>query len=171
MRTNRVSSPSSRSSGSMFAASDSAEAGSGCVSRKIPSVPTATAARPMVSISSGSPPATPDARLGCWSECVMSVTTGCPKACMRGMPRKSTTRSVYPKVVPRSVSITFGLPASTTFCAAKRIASGARNCPFLMFTIRPVCAAAISRSVCRQRKAGICNTSTNSAAKAASCVS
>ena len=37
---------------------------------------------------------------------------------------------------------------------------GARNCPFLIFTTRPVFAAAISRSVWRHRKAGICSTST-----------
>ena len=36
---------------------------------------------------------------------------------------------------------------------------GARNWPFFTFTTRPVSAAATSRSVWRQRKAGICSTS------------
>ena len=36
---------------------------------------------------------------------------------------------------------------------------GATNCPFLMFTMRPVRPAATSRSVCRQRNAGICRMS------------
>ena len=48
------------------------------------------------------------------------------------------------------------------------MAWGERNCPFLMFTVRPVCAAATSRSVCRQRKAGIWRMSTYSAAICAS---
>ncbi len=48
------------------------------------------------------------------------------------------------------------------------ISSGARNCPFFTFTARPIRAAAVpaatSRSVCRHRNAGICSTSTTSAA-------
>ncbi len=46
------------------------------------------------------------------------------------------------------------------------MSQGARNCPFLTLTARPVRAAAISRSVWRQRKAGICSTSTACAASA-----
>ena len=34
------------------------------------------------------------------------------------------------------------------------------NCPFLTLTVLPVCAAATSRSVCLQRNAGTCTTST-----------
>ena len=71
-------------------------------------------------------------------------------------------------MVPRSVSITCGLPASRTFSTAKRIASGDKNCPFLMLTILPVCAAATSSVVCRHRKAGIWMMSATSAAIAAS---
>jgi hypothetical protein len=41
---------------------------------------------------------------------------------------------------------------------------GARNWPFLMLIALPVAAAASSRSVWRLRKAGICSTSTASAA-------
>src|SRR5690606_12617604 len=44
---------------------------------------------------------------------------------------------------------------------------GARNWPFLMLTTRPVRAAATSRSVCRERNAGICRTSTASATRSA----
>ena len=48
---------------------------------------------------------------------------------------------------------------------------GARNCPFLTLTTRPVAAAATSRSVCRHRNAGICKTSTTSATRAHCCAS
>ena len=54
------------------------------------------------------------------------------------------------------------------------MSQGARNWPFFTLTTRPVFAAAISRSVWRQRKAGICRMSTASAAAAhcaASCTS
>ena len=50
---------SSKSSFSIFAPSDFAQEGSGCVSMKIPSVPTAIPALAMVSMSSGLPPVTP----------------------------------------------------------------------------------------------------------------
>ncbi|MNN88629.1 hypothetical protein D3C81_2063360 [compost metagenome] len=43
------------------------------------------------------------------------------------------------------------------------MSQGARNCPFLMLIALPVAAAASSRSVWRDRKAGICSTSTASA--------
>ena len=43
---------------------------------------------------------------------------------------------------------------------------GARNWPFFTLTARPVSPAATRRSVCRQRNAGICSTSTASAAGA-----
>ena len=44
---------------------------------------------------------------------------------------------------------------------------GARNCPFLTLTTRPVFAAATNRSVCRQRNAGICKISTAAATRGA----
>ena len=59
----RVSFPnksSSKSSFSIFAPYDFAQEGSGCVSMKIPSVPTAIPALAMVSINSGLPPVTPE---------------------------------------------------------------------------------------------------------------
>jgi hypothetical protein len=40
---------------------------------------------------------------------------------------------------------------------------GARNWPFLMFTGLPQAATAWMKSVCRQRKAGVCSTSTTAA--------
>ena len=40
------------------------------------------------------------------------------------------------------------------------ISQGAKNCPFLTLIIFPVFAAAINRSVCLHKKAGICKTST-----------
>ena len=46
------------------------------------------------------------------------------------------------------------------------MSQGARNWPFLTLTGLPVAAAASSRSVWRQRKAGICSTSTTSATAA-----
>ena len=45
---------------------------------------------------------------------------------------------------------------STTFF----MSWGARNWPFLMFTGRPARATATMKSVCRQRNAGVCSTST-----------
>ena len=40
------------------------------------------------------------------------------------------------------------------------ISQGAKNCPFFTFIILPVFAAAINRSVCLHKNAGICKTST-----------
>ena len=61
---------------------------------------------------------------------------------------------------------TFGLPAAVTLATTFFMSQGARNWPFLMLIARPVLAAATSRSVCRDRKAGICSTSTASATRA-----
>mmetsp|Transcript_6007 Transcript_6007/g.8118 ORF Transcript_6007/g.8118 Transcript_6007/m.8118 type:complete len:200 (-) Transcript_6007:2-601(-) len=68
-------------------------------------------------------------------------------------------RSLYPNIVPRSHTITLGLPEARTFSAELRITEAAQNCPFLMLIIFPVCAAATSKSVCRHKKAGIWITS------------
>ena len=54
-------------------------------------------------------------------------------------------------------------PAASSLATTFFMSQGARNCPFLTLTARPVSAAATRRSVCRQRKAGICNASTASA--------
>ena len=58
-------------------------------------------------------------------------------------------------------------PVSATFSTALAISHGERNCPFFRFTTRPVFPAATSRSVCRERNAGICSTSATSATGAA----
>src|SRR5436190_13813733 len=79
----------------------------------------------------------------------------------------STTRLLYPKLTPRSVTRIDRLPASASFATACRMSWGAMNCPFLMFTTLPVRAAATSRSVCRDRNAGICSTSATAATIAA----
>jgi len=50
-----------------------------------------------------------------------------------------------------------------------RMSAGARNCPFLMLTGFPEAATASMKSVCRQRKAGVCSTSTTAATAAMSC--
>ena len=55
------------------------------------------------------------------------------------------------------------MPALASLAATLAMSQGARNWPFLTLTARPVLAAAIRRSVCRHRKAGICRTSTASA--------
>jgi hypothetical protein len=55
------------------------------------------------------------------------------------------------------------VPAASSLPTTWAMSQGARNCPFFTLTARPVSAAATSRSVCRQRKAGICSTSTASA--------
>ena len=70
----------------------------------------------------------------------------------------------------KKVHDTFGVPTVTDIHAAEEaaMASGERNCPFFILTVLPVLAAATSRSVCLQRKAGICRISTYSAAMAAS---
>ena len=49
------------------------------------------------------------------------------------------------------------------------MSAGARNCPFFTLTARPVAAAASSRSVCRQRKAGICSMSQTCGRRRAAC--
>jgi hypothetical protein len=46
---------------------------------------------------------------------------------------------------------------------------GAMNWPFLMFTGLPEAAQAWMKSVWRQRKAGVCSTSTTAATAATSC--
>ena len=73
-----------------------------------------------------------------------------------------------------SVTRTLRLPAPVTLATTFAMSHGARNWPFLTLIAAPVAAAAASRSVCRQRKAGIWSTSTTSATRAhcpASCTS
>src|SRR5262245_25798982 len=58
-------------------------------------------------------------------------------------------------------------PAPVTFAIAFATSHGARNCPFLTFTGRPVCAAATSMSVWRDSIAGTWSRSTTGASFAA----
>ena len=97
-----------------------------------------------------------------------SASRGAPVA-RRSRPnaRTSTTRSPYPKKVPRSVTATSVEPPSRTFSTAPVMASGVIHCPFLMLTGLPVLPQATSRSVCRERNAGTCKASTAWAAAAA----
>src|SRR6266850_4138834 len=93
---------------------------------------------------------------------------------MIGKERISTTRFWYPNEAPRSVRMIFVFPVLSTFSAMFPMSHGERNCAFFTLIIRPVLPAAISRSVCRARNAGICSTSHTSAAGAAwgaSCMS
>ncbi len=113
-----------------------------------------------------SPAVTPSPPPGSCRLCVTSKTTG-QNARMIGNARMSTTRLLYPNVKPRSVTKTFELPAAVTFEIAWRTSAGARNCPFFRLTVFPVRAAASTRSVCRERNAGICRTSATSATGAA----
>src|SRR2546425_5480838 len=69
---------------------------------------------------------------------------------MIGSERKSVTRLLYPNEAPRSVRKMRRLPAASIFCTTLAMSHGARNCPFLTFTTRPVRAAATIRSVCRR---------------------
>lgn len=48
---------------------------------------------------------------GCCRACVMSHVTGHPASRMSTILRGSTTRSLYPNMVPRSQARTLGLPA------------------------------------------------------------
>ena len=52
------------------------------------------------------------------------------------------------------------LPVEATLAVDFFMSHGARNWPFLTFTTLPVAPAASSKSVWRQRKAGICRIST-----------
>ena len=58
------------------------------------------------------------------------------------------------------------LPQLSALATTARMSHGARNCPFLRLTTAPVRAAAAIRSVWRESSAGICSTSTTSAAGA-----
>ncbi len=115
----------------------------------------------------GSPPLTPAPSPGLCTECVPSKTAGASHASRSSAnERMSTTRFPYPKKVPRSVTATAPDPAPRTFSTAPRISAGAIHCPFFTFTGSPVSPAARSRSVCRQRNAGIWIASTTPATSA-----
>ncbi len=66
----------------------------------------------------------------------------------------------------RALPVLAKIGAPVIFSTTLAMSQGARNCPFFTLIARPVLAAAIKRSVCRQRNAGICKTSTTSATAA-----
>lgn len=53
---------------------------------------------------------------------------------MLSSPRMSTTRSLYPEEVPRSVTITSVAPKPCAFSTACPTSRGAMNWPFFIFT-------------------------------------
>src|ERR1035438_10745843 len=69
-------------------------------------MPTATAARASGAMNSGCPLDAAPAPPGNCTECVASNTTGQPASRIIFNPRISTTRLLYPKLDPRSVSTT-----------------------------------------------------------------
>mmetsp|Transcript_7298 Transcript_7298/g.11469 ORF Transcript_7298/g.11469 Transcript_7298/m.11469 type:complete len:232 (-) Transcript_7298:104-799(-) len=126
-----------------------------------PSTPTATHVRATQGIMSRRPPlATPPPSMarpaGCCRECVMSASTGQLASRIHIRLRGSTMRSLYPNMVPRSHTMTLGLPVPRILSAEFLITEAAQNWPFLMLITFPVFPAATRRSVWRQRKAGIC---------------
>ena len=62
--------------------------------------------------------------------------------------------------MPLSVMKIFSLPCLLIFSTAYFMLCAERNCPFLIFICLLVLAAATNKSVCLQRNAGICKTST-----------
>ena len=79
---------------------------------------------------------------------------------MIGKDLMSETKVLYPKLAPLSVTKIFWLPESAIFFVTLTISHGAKNWPFFTFIILFVFAAAINKSVCLHKKAGICNIST-----------
>jgi hypothetical protein len=115
----------------------------------------------------GSPPLTPAPPPGA----APSASRRRPPA--RRTPRGAARRSACPPPGSRSRRRSparsprpAAEPGPRALPTAPRISSGAIHCPFLTFTGKPVPPPASSRSVWRQRKAGICSTSTTSAAAA-----
>src|SRR6266851_4231255 len=75
-------------------------------------------------------------------------------------------------MAPRSHTRMLSAPlASRALATTLAMSSGARNWPFLIFTGLPADATARMKSVCRQRNAGVCNTSTTAATSAISSIS
>ena len=70
------------------------------------------------------------------------------------------------RVNMEQLSLIHIFPVLATFSTALTISGGDTNWPFLILTARPELPAATSKSVWRQRNAGICSTSQTSAAGA-----
>src|SRR4029453_6122658 len=148
--------------------SGSVRSGFSCISMKSASIPNATAARASAGTYWRSPPDRSPAPPGSCTEWGASKPPGKPRARMIARPRMSTTRLWYPKEAPRSVRRIERFPTERILSTTFFMSPGATNWPFLTFTGLPVFATARMRSVWRQRKAGICSTSSTSAAGATS---
>ena len=145
-------------------------AGSGWVSRKKPSAPATAAAASSAGMCSRWPPLAPPVPCpGCCTAWVASNITGAPvaaaqaaRSCACPRPGRRSRRRCPARSPPRRRS-----PPIRTFSTAPAMASACIHWPFFTFTGRPVRPAATSRSVCRQRNAGIWSASATSAAPAA----
>ncbi len=86
------------------------------------------------------------------------------------MPLKSTTRLLYPNIVPLSVIIILSFFNEVAFSTTFLMSNGDKNCPFFMFIIFPTLAASNIKSVCLHKKAGICIISNTWAASSISLI-
>ena len=100
---------------------------------------------------------------GFWTLWVASKTTGHPKPCIIGMDRKSLTRVLYPKLVPRSVTKMLLFPVERLFRWHGHVV-GAKKLALLNVYRLAGAPQATRRSVWRERSAGTWSTSTTSAA-------
>ena len=147
----------------MFGPSLGACAGSGWVSRKKPSAPAAAAAREQRRNALAQPRRSRRLRPrpGCCTLWVASKTTGAPArvAQAREVPHVHHQVAVAEEGAALGHRHLAAHRRCRTFSTAPAIPSGGIHWPFLTFTGLPVAPAATSRSVCRQRKAGIWSTS------------
>ena len=155
-----------RSSRSAFGPSESAFAGSSCTSTKMPEIPTATAAEARGSMNCGWPPE-PRLRRSAAARCGWRRKPPAspipPSPAGRAYPPPdccSRTTIRAPSAPPGGCPWTPLYPPRDGYRAARRTG------PFFTLTMRPVRPASSSRSVWRQRKAGIWMMSTTSAAGA-----
>ena len=154
--------------GSMLAPSLLAHDGLRWVSMNRPSTPVAMPARAIVSMRSGRPPVTPAGWLGC-----CRGVGGVEYHRHTELLHRRYAAIVYNKVLIAECGATLGHGHHVIACVANLGRGmlhgfGRETGLFLMLTIRPVFAAATSRSVCRHRNAGIWSISTYSAAISAS---
>src|SRR2546428_14167927 len=94
----------------------------------------------------------------------------------RKFPHDGERTHVDDEIVVSETRASFGdedfvIPAEWHFSTTCFMSHGETNWPFLMFTTRSLMAAATTRSVWRQRNAGICRMSATSATLETSCAS
>jgi len=111
---------------------------------KSPATPLATAARASTGTNSRWPPLAEPRPPGSCTEWVASNTTGQPVARRIDSDRMSLTRLLYPKETPRSQARKRSASNPASRAASRALSTtffhvtGARNCPFLMLTGRPL---------------------------------